>query len=139
VVPPPLASVHASPFRADLEQEWGNMLAHQLPMLAPLAQFWGGLDGLFGWLDGAAEITQPAPLLTIPGPPLDTAWRPSPKMTMTNWRSGGSFDTVRFAGANRLKVRLDYRAASGRRGSYVVEPHSLRRTKDGDLFRTAVH
>ena len=137
VVPPTLASVQASPFRADLEQEWGNMLAHQLPVLPPLAQFWRGLDGLFGWLEGAAEITEPAPRLNIPGPPLDTAWRPSP--TMTNWRSGASIETVRFAGANRLKVRLDYRAESGRRGPRVVEPYSLRRTKDGDLLLYVVN
>ena len=63
VTPPTLASIHASPFRADLEQEWGNMLAHQLPVLPPLAQFWNTLDALFRWLEGTGEVSRPAPRL----------------------------------------------------------------------------
>ncbi len=137
VVPPTLASVHASPFRADLEQEWGNMLAHQLPALPPLEQFWNALQDLFGWLEGTAAIIDPAPRLTIPDRLLDTGWRPSPMMS--TWRSGAPIEIVRFAGANRLKVRLDYRAESGRSGPRVVEPYSLRRTNDGHLLLYVVN
>lgn len=137
VVPPTLASVHASPFRADLEQEWSNMLAHQLPALPPLEQFWNALQDLFGWLEGTTAIIEPAPRLTVPGPVLDAGWRPSPMMS--TWRSGAPIEIVRFAGANRLKVRLDYRAETGRRGPRVVEPYSLRRTNDGHLLLYVVN
>jgi predicted DNA-binding transcriptional regulator YafY len=41
---------------------------------------------------------------------------------------------IRFAGGNRLKVEIDYRAEEGRRGARVVEPLSFRRTKDGHLL-----
>lgn len=137
VVPPTLASVQASPFRADLEQEWENMLAHQLPALPPLDQFWNSLQDLFAWLEGTAAVIQSAPRLTVPGPALDTAWRPSPMMS--TWRAGAPIEIVRFAGANRLRVRLDYRADSGRWGPRIVEPYSLRRTKDGHLLLFVVN
>jgi predicted DNA-binding transcriptional regulator YafY len=48
-------------------------------------------------------------------------------------------ETIRYAGANRLKVELDYRAAEGRRGPRVVEPYSLRRTQDGNLVLFVVN
>jgi predicted nucleotidyltransferase component of viral defense system len=137
VAPPTLASIHASPFRADLEQEWDNMLAHQLPVLPPLAQFWNALDDLFRWLEGTGEVSRPAPRLTVPGIAVDPNWRPSPMMS--SWRSGAPIEIIRFAGANRLKILLDYRAESGRRGSRVVEPYSLRRTNDGHLLLYVVN
>ncbi len=113
------------------------MLAHQLPALPPLDQFWNALQDLFGWLEGTAAIIDPAPRLTIPDRLLDAGWRPSPMMS--TWRSGAPIEIVRFAGANRLKVRLDYRAESGRSGPRVVEPYSLRRTNDGHLLLYVVN
>ena len=113
------------------------MLAHQLPVLPPLQQFWIALEDLFRWLEGAAEIVPPPPRLTISVPSLDTEWRPSPMMQ--SWRSSAPLEIVRFAGANRLKVRLDYRTESGRSGLRVVEPYSLRRTMDGHLLLYVVN
>jgi predicted DNA-binding transcriptional regulator YafY len=37
--------------------------------------------------------------------------------------------TLRYAGANRLKVDIHYRAENGRRGPRRVEPYSLCRTR----------
>ena len=45
-----LESIQTSPFRAELETEWDNMLAHQLSELPPLAEFWEELPSLFDWL-----------------------------------------------------------------------------------------
>lgn len=53
---------------------------------------------------------------------------------MTSWRRGVPLELIRYAGANRLKVEVDYRAERGRRGPRVVEPYSLRRSKDGNLL-----
>jgi predicted nucleotidyltransferase component of viral defense system len=132
VTPPTLESLQASPFRKDLEQEWSNMLAHQLPILPPFERFWNDLGDLFRWLDGTDAIRTPAAPLYVPGAVIDLAWRPSPMMT--SWRTSAPIEIIRFAGANRLKVKLDYRAENGRRGPRMVEPYSLRRTTDGHLL-----
>ncbi|MBI3686937.1 MAG: nucleotidyl transferase AbiEii/AbiGii toxin family protein [Actinobacteria bacterium] len=48
--PPDLAAIRATPYRAEIEAEWANMLDHQLPSLPPFAQFWASLDDVFAWL-----------------------------------------------------------------------------------------
>jgi predicted DNA-binding transcriptional regulator YafY len=58
---------------------------------------------------------------------------------MSSWHAGAPIEIIRFAGANRLKILLDYRAESGRRGPRVVEPYSLRRTNDGHLLLYVVN
>ena len=45
-----LEAIHASPFRAELESEWSNMLAHQLPELPSITEYWDELPALFDWL-----------------------------------------------------------------------------------------
>ena len=39
----------------ELEPQWGNMLAHQLPLLPPLESFWKDLEPFFHWLYGNIE------------------------------------------------------------------------------------
>jgi predicted DNA-binding transcriptional regulator YafY len=58
---------------------------------------------------------------------------------ITSWRRGFPFELIRYAGANRLKVDIDYRAENGRLGSRRVEPYSLRRTKAGELLLFVVN
>ncbi|MGH3544978.1 MAG: nucleotidyl transferase AbiEii/AbiGii toxin family protein [Mycobacteriales bacterium] len=126
---PTLETVRATPFRAEIEAEWANMLAHQLPELPAFDGFWETLEDLFGWLSGAVPMPhlEPATDSTVSG-----EWK-APR-TMTSWRTGAPLELIRFAGANRLKVEIDYRAERGRRGSRLVEPYSLRRSHDGDLL-----
>ena len=127
-------SIHATPFRAEIEGEWANMLEHQLPSLPPFAQFWSTLDELFAWLTG--EV----PVPTLPRAQsggLDTDW--TAPATMTSWRTGSPLELVRFAGANRLKVDIDYRPETGRRGRRIVEPYALRRTKGGHVVLFVVN
>lgn len=52
---PTLASLEATPFRAEVESEWGNMLAHQLSHLPLFDDFWGSLGALFEWLGDPEE------------------------------------------------------------------------------------
>lgn len=126
---PDLHAIRTTPFREEIEQEWGNMLGHQLPSpLAPFAAFWDALDDVFAWLGGDARIPSlPRAELGT----LDAAWI-APR-AMTFWRQGAPLELVRYAGANRLKVEIDYRAESGRQGPRVVEPYSFRRTSEGNL------
>jgi len=58
---PTIQTLENRPERAELESEWENMLAHQLPVLPPFEQFWQELPGLFEWLHGRVEkAVQPA-------------------------------------------------------------------------------
>lgn len=105
------------------------MLGHQLPHLPPFADFWAQLDELFGWLRGQIR---PSRLPRAQSGNLDAAWAPSPGMAA--WRRGAPIELIRFAGANRLLVEIDYRAESGRRGSRVVEPYAFRRSSEGHVL-----
>lgn len=122
-------TIRASPYRDEIEREWENMLGHQLPKpLPPFADFWATLDDVFDWLAGAAAVVQKRAEFGD----LDPAWV-APR-AITSWRSGFPLELIRYAGANRLKVDIDYRAAEGRQGTRRVEPYSLRRTRDGNLI-----
>lgn len=134
---PSIDSILATPFRSEVEGEWGNMLAHQLPHLPPFDDFWGALRDTFTWLRGELR---PGALPTIDESarePLNPTWRAS--RAMTTWRIAAPLEMIRFAGANRLKVEVDYRAMQGRQGPRVVEPYSLRMTKDGNILLYVVN
>ena len=131
---PTLTSIRSSTFRAEIETEWGNMLGHQLPQpLAPFDGFWNALDDVLLWLGGARI----APLPRAEMGTIDAAWE-APK-AMTSWRQLVPLELLRYAGANRLKVDIDYRAEQGRHGPRRVEPSSLRRTQDGNLVLFVVN
>ena len=121
---PTFAALAARQERAELEAEWKNMLAHQLPALPPFAQFWGELPQAFAWIEADAET--PVLAAAGSGAGVDTAWR-APAMAIA-WGYSMPLEAVRFAGANRLCVQLLY--SQKRR---LVEPYSLRRTKDHNL------
>ncbi len=63
--------------------------------------------------------------------PHDQDWRPPP--TIATWGLGVPLETIRFAGANRLCIRLRYSGSER-----VIEPYSLRRTRDGNLLLHAL-
>lgn len=132
---PDLEAIRTSPYVEEIEQEWANMLAHQLPSpLPPFAEFWNALDSFFAWLDGArTRALRRAEL----GSNLDPSWT-APR-AITSWRRRFPLETIRYAGANRLKVEIDYRAEQGRQGPRVVEPYALRRTQAGDLVLFVVN
>jgi hypothetical protein len=109
----------------ELESEWENMLAHQLPQLPPLVSFWDELPALFDWLEGKATIPVLQPLPRDDQE--DDTWQPP--STVWNWGLGISLESIRFAAANHLCVELT--VGGSRR---VIEPYSLRRTKDGHLL-----
>ncbi|MSM38694.1 MAG: WYL domain-containing protein [Geobacter sp.] len=111
--------------REKLLAEWEDMLAHQLPVLPPFDQFWTELPKVIDWLHGVAEKPE------LPGirirEAIDEAWLP-PSMVHA-WHAPVPLESVRFAAANRLCVNLRYQ------GSWrLIEPYSLRRTKDGNLL-----
>lgn len=114
-----------SPFLIELESEWANMLAHQLPALPPLAPFLEELPLLFSWLGGQVEEVTVTSIAY--GADEDQSWSPPP--SVATWGMGVPLETVRFAAANHLLVELAY---DGR--TRLIEPYSLRRTRAGNLI-----
>jgi predicted nucleotidyltransferase component of viral defense system len=130
---PDAAAIHSSPFRKELEQEWANMLAHQLPHLPAISEYWSAVEAMFEWLNGASRKA----LRRIePREKVDTTW--APPRSMAAW-GGGRLDLLRYAGSNRLKVDIDYRAERGRQGWRRVEPYAFRRTQDGHTIAVVVN
>ena len=131
---PDADTIRNSPYREEIEQEWHNMLAHQLPHLPPFAEFWAELDGVFAWLEGQRRA---AALPRAELGNLDPGW--TAPTAMVSWRRGVPLELLRFAGANRLKVEIDYRAEQGRQGAPVIEPYSIRRSRDGNTLLMVVN
>jgi predicted nucleotidyltransferase component of viral defense system len=133
---PDAESIRSSPYVDEIEREWQNMLGHQLPRpLPPFGEFWTELDPFFAWLAG--ERPRVALRRATLGKDLDPDW--APPRAITSWRRGIPLETIRYAGANRLKVEVDYRPEQGRSGPRVVEPYSLRRTSEGNLVLFVVN
>jgi predicted nucleotidyltransferase component of viral defense system len=129
---PTLAGLENRAERTEIETEWGNMLGHQLPALPPFQQFWLELPAVFDWLHGSKEKDiRPSLHVATPGVELDEAWRP-PAMAHA-WHSSAPLEIIRFAAANHLCVDLAYQGTKR-----LIEPYSLRRTKDGHYLLHAV-
>lgn len=128
---PTFSALETSPHRADLENEWGNMLAHQLPQLPPFASFWEELPALFGWLEGRLDREVLGAVSTERGEETDDTW--TPPATVWTWGAGIPVESLRFAAANHLCVDLGY-SNSVRR----IEPYAFRRTKAGKVLLCAV-
>lgn len=126
---PSFQALQREPHMTELKTEWPNMLAHQLPALPPFEGYWSELAQLFAWLGGAA-----APVLErIPAgrEPEDPQW--VPPAVAHAWGLRVPLEVIRFAGANRLCVKLGYDGTER-----LIEPYSLRRTQEGNLLLHAI-
>jgi len=127
-----MESLAASPTRTELESEWANMLGHQLPALPPLESLWAELEEFFAWLDGKPLADLP---LVEEAEPSDADWRLPDYISLpSEWGVVAPIEAIRFAGANRLRIQLDYRPQRGRGGVREVEPYSFRRSRAGHLL-----
>jgi len=132
---PTMEILESKPERAELETEWENMLGHQVPVLPPFEQFWNELPEIFEWLYRAVEKAAPA-AIPVGRQVIDTAWHP-PTMA-TAWRTSIPLEPIRFAAANHLCVQLNYVDAKDNWKRPIIEPYSLRRTREGNLLLYAV-
>ncbi len=131
---PKMEDIAHSPFRAELESEWSNMLAHQLPTLPPFDHFWTELPKVFAWLEERVPKEALAPVRL--GAEELPEWTPPPAV----WTLGAGvpLESIRYAATNHLCIELVYRKEQGELSTPVIEPYSLRRTRTGDLILHAV-
>lgn len=127
---PTMETFRNRPEREELEAEWENMLAHQLPALPPFEHFWVELPEVMEWLHGVVEKVKKE-AISFGRASIDETWQP-PSMARA-WHTEVPLEKIRFAAANRLCVNLYYK------NNYrLIEPYSLRRSKAGDLLLFAV-
>jgi hypothetical protein len=131
---PKMEDIGRSPFRAELESEWSNMLAHQLPTLPPFDHFWTELPKVFAWLEERVPKEALAPMRL--GAKEISGWMPPPAV----WTLGAGvpLESLRYAATNHLCVELVYRNEQGALATRIIEPYSLRRTRAGHLLLHAV-
>ena len=118
-------------FRDELFADWGTMLRHQLPSLPPVESFWNALPEFFQWLAGT---TAPVAVAAYPLGVGEEVLRAPAGAIQLAGRSTPFIEVIRFAGANRLCVELDYVDQQGRRSMRVIEPYSLRRSQDASII-----
>jgi len=127
---PTMKTFRNRPEREELEAEWENMLAHQLPALPPFEQFWAELPEVMEWLHGVVEKVKKE-AISFGRESIDETWRP-PSMAQA-WHTEVPLEKIRFAAANRLCVKLYYN------NEYrLIEPYSLRKTRAGNILLCAL-
>lgn len=121
--------------KVEVEAGWMGMLSHQLPALLPITSFWEALPEIFQWINGQVV----APSLPVMAMAANAPLIQDRVISFPTGSRGQSFiEAVRFAGANRLVVEIDYRDQQGKRSVRAIEPYSLRRSKAGDVLLMAV-
>jgi hypothetical protein len=114
------------PLRNDLEAGWESMLRHQLPALPPVESFWNVLPEFFDWLESERAPEIPA---SYGGERGETILRERTLRLPVRPALQAHLEVIRFAAANRLCVDLEYQGSTRR-----IEPYSLRRTQEGNIF-----
>lgn len=106
----------------ELEPQWENMLAHQLPSLPPIASFWEDLEPFFNWLNGQLEVENLVPASIVVGDVFQVG-RVNPFAD-----DASILNKIQFSAANRVCIKLEYKDKVR-----VVEPLSFRiNTKTGN-------
>lgn len=108
----------------ECEEQWENMLGHQLGYLPLFDNHWEDLERFFDWLelgDESEKRIDPEPVSE------DEKWSPPP----VEWQKGQSerLEPIRFAAVNRLCLSLGYNNRTRE-----VEPYSLRSTQAGNIL-----
>ncbi len=118
-------SIETSPFREELKTEWANMLGHQLLALPPFENYWDEIPQLYSWIEGKFSL-ETMPIIPIVKNEISD-WTPPP--TVWVWGQGVSIESLRFAAANHLCVKIGYEGSKE-----IIEPYSLRQTNNGNLI-----
>ncbi len=105
----------------ELEAQWDNMLAHQLPSLPPLESFWKDIEPFFEWLSNSLQEDR-----TVEQAAKDYVTFQPGRVTSA-YSIDSIIQKIQFAAANRVCVKLTY---SGK--ERTIEPLSFRKARDGN-------
>lgn len=108
---------------AELQSQWSNMLAHQLPVLPELKSFWEELPLFFDWLHGITNNSQ------IVEPLIEDGVVFQPDFSVNANSINTIIERIRFAAANRVCIEIKYH-----KKNRTVEPLSFRKSKAGKNF-----
>lgn len=131
---PTFGSMEKSPTIDELKNEWANMLAHQLPALPPFEAYWDELPNLFAWLEDKYEAPKLKPIEIAKG----ETWISQPIGPALELIKRKPVEALRFAAVNHLYVEMKYRKQETYRKNYLVQPYSLRETKEGNIVLCAI-
>lgn len=106
----------------ELEPQWSNMLAHQLPFLPPMKSFWTELPAFFEWLAGFQVAETFVPLPAKGGETVFYPGRVSSAFGIEPF-----LQRIQFAAANRVCITLGYHGKTR-----TVEPLSFRKSESGN-------
>lgn len=115
-----------------IKAEWKDMLAHQLPALPPFEQFWEELPKLFEWIYGAMNEIKPLPTIATSTSPYAST------QNLSFEESLAPLETIKFAAVNHLCIEITYIKENASQQNYLIEPYSLRRSKNGRIILYAV-
>jgi len=99
----------------ELEPQWENMLAHQLPSLPPIESFWEDLKPFFEWLEGQLEVERLVPADIVTGEVFQVNRADNFRTDISN------LNKIQFSAANRVCINLTYNGKQR-----TVEPLSFR-------------
>ncbi len=105
----------------ELDAQWHNMLAHQLPALPPLDSFWADLEPFFEWIEGNLQEQE----LVSPSEMDGEIFQP--ERIANAFSINSIIHKIQFAAANRVCIELTYHNKIR-----IVEPLSFRQTKSGN-------
>lgn len=95
------------PHRQMLDVTWSQMLAHQLPVLPPLEEFWNALPEIFLWLMSGRDLPQPAILHPSA---TETVVRTRVLPSAVPLQSRSALEAIRFAAATQAALNGSSRA-----------------------------
>lgn len=107
----------------ELDSQWHNMLAHQLPALPPLDSFWQDLEPCFAWIEGSLKEQH------LVSPTLMDGDIFYPGRITNAFSIDSVIHKIQFAAANRVCIELTYHNKTR-----IIEPLSFRRSKNGKKF-----
>ncbi len=130
---PTIAILETHENRAFLQSEWENQLKHQIPVLPNFQSFLTELPHVLDWIQGEEVEELEAIGVADQGEEEAQVVQERVATLVLPGAATSNMDRIRFAAANRLRVRLGYK------GEYrFIEPYSLARSSDGNLLLRAV-
>lgn len=106
---------------------WGDQLAHQVVTLAPFDSYWNELPAFFDWLN----LGKKQAFVAISEQDNPVIFDEPTEQFLAQY---SVMDAIRFAAASRLCVNIRYRKEDGVIQNYLIEPYSLRITRERNLL-----